>query len=391
MTQARAAGDWPGASGAAACARAKARHRAAPGRSARKHGPKESPIASWPPKRRELAAGAGRSGRPTWSRWRGLLDRADEVVPMGEVLRPSRRLARALPAPCATTWITTIENAVRLAEWEAGRGYRATYYVLHGDWYWGGPIGPRLLRRSSCGPSIGSPRSVTRSASTTTRSPSPCSPARTLIGSSSATSAALRRHGFQVDGSVAHGDPLCRKVGYLNSEIFTGVPAVRRQARRSPDQDDRIRRPEPPTQLPARLRPADGRLRPDATRRTRSARRSTCPIPAGAGARRSRRSKAASPRTAASSRCSSIRSGGRPRARSSGRGRRSGQRPRPDRGPGQAWRPPAPRFRRSRPRPRRIRCGALDRCPWAAADATVGRAARRRRRGASQRCAPICT
>ena len=35
---------------------------------------------------------------------------------------------------------------------------------------------------------------------------------------------ALRRHGFEIDGSVAHGDPLCHKVGYVNNEIFNECP-----------------------------------------------------------------------------------------------------------------------------------------------------------------------
>ena len=43
-----------------------------------------------------------------------------------------------------------IDNAVRFAEWEAARGYRASYYVLHTDWYYrdgfAGPPSRYVLR-----------------------------------------------------------------------------------------------------------------------------------------------------------------------------------------------------------------------------------------------------
>ena len=40
-----------------------------------------------------------------------------------------------------------VEQAVRMARWEADRGWRSTYFVLHTEWYWGtrGPREPSAL------------------------------------------------------------------------------------------------------------------------------------------------------------------------------------------------------------------------------------------------------
>jgi hypothetical protein len=113
-----------------------------------------------------------------------------------------------------------VENAVRFAEWEAAHGIRATYYVLHGDWYWGGPeatepspmVLKALERIASLGHEIGLHNTAITLALKTGRDP---------FAILERDLGALRRAGFEVTGSVAHGDPLCHQVGYVNSELFT--------------------------------------------------------------------------------------------------------------------------------------------------------------------------
>ncbi len=117
-----------------------------------------------------------------------------------------------------------LENAVRFAEWEAARGWRSTYYVLHSDWYWGdapdGSPSPFVLqaldRIASLGHEIGVHNNALTVALRTGQDP-----VRVL----DRVLSALRRHGFEITGTVAHGDPLCHVVGYVNYEMFTDCPA----------------------------------------------------------------------------------------------------------------------------------------------------------------------
>jgi hypothetical protein len=160
-----------------------------------------------------------------------LLESADEVVPIREAFArreawPERFLAMRHDMD------HDVENSVRLAEWEAAHGWRSTYYVLHGDWYWGtDPVGEpsklvlrALDRIASLGHEIGLHNNVLTLALRTGRDP------REILESALGS---LRRHGFDVTGSVAHGDPLCHAAGYVNYEIFaehtspTGLAADR--------------------------------------------------------------------------------------------------------------------------------------------------------------------
>jgi hypothetical protein len=151
-----------------------------------------------------------------------LLDRADAVLPLRECLDPDRpRPARLIGLRHDTDH--DIEGAVRLAEWEAEHGYRSTWFVLHGDWYWGGPgaatpsrfVLRALDRIAALGHEIGLHNNAVTLALLTGEDPH-----RIL----ERDLAALRRHGFDVVGSVRHGDPLCRRLGYLNSELFVECP-----------------------------------------------------------------------------------------------------------------------------------------------------------------------
>ncbi|HSO29450.1 MAG TPA: hypothetical protein VLS28_06075, partial [Candidatus Sulfomarinibacteraceae bacterium] len=72
-----------------------------------------------------------------------LLDSAGEVVPVREAFERRAALPDRLIA-LRHDMDHDVENSVRFAEWEARHGYRATYEVLHTDWYYrrgerGGP------------------------------------------------------------------------------------------------------------------------------------------------------------------------------------------------------------------------------------------------------------
>lgn len=61
------------------------------------------------------------------------LDQAVDVIPLREVARGDDR-----PGTVAMRHDVDhdLDHAVRFAEWEAERGYRATYFVLHTAWYY---------------------------------------------------------------------------------------------------------------------------------------------------------------------------------------------------------------------------------------------------------------
>lgn len=180
-----------------------------------------------------------------------LLERSDEIVPVAEAF--ARR--DDWPERFATVrhdMDHDLENAVKFAEWEAARGIRATYYVLHGDWYWGGPAASTpsamVLRAldhiASLGHEIGLHNNAVALALQTGLDP---------FAILERDLAALRRHGFPVTGSVAHGDTICHAAGFINNEIFT---ECFRPATHPPDRTltwtDGSR---PPTSLQLRQRP----------------------------------------------------------------------------------------------------------------------------------------
>jgi len=169
-------------------------------------------------KRLELA-GKRTFGPHDLERLARLLEGADDVVPVREAharrsVGPKRFIALRHDMD------HDVENSVRLAEWESQHGFRSTYYVLHGDWYWGGPFARRpstfvlraLDRIASLGHEIGLHNNAITIALLTGDDPGAILD-RDL--------SALRQHGFDIVGSVAHGDPLCRSVGYINNELFT--------------------------------------------------------------------------------------------------------------------------------------------------------------------------
>jgi hypothetical protein len=170
-----------------------------------------------------LALTAKRSFGPhDLERLERLLRTADEVVTLREgVARkdnwPERFLALRHDMD------HDVENSVRFAEWEAAHGFRSTYFVLHTDWYHhdaktGEPsklVLKALDRIASLGHEIALHNNVITAALITGGDPMEIL-ASELGG--------LRRHGFDIVGSVAHGDKLCHTLGYVNNEVFAEVP-----------------------------------------------------------------------------------------------------------------------------------------------------------------------
>ena len=117
-----------------------------------------------------------------------------------------------------------VEQAVRMARWEADRGWRSTYFVLHTEWYWGtrGPRepSPYVLRAlddiATLGHEIGVHNNAVAAALGTGAPPASIL-ADVLDG--------LRAHGFAITGTAAHGDPLARRLGFVNYEMFRGCPS----------------------------------------------------------------------------------------------------------------------------------------------------------------------
>jgi len=150
------------------------------------------------------------------ARVEALLASADEVVPLREAFRrrddwPERFVALRHDLD------REVENAVRLAEWEAQHGWRATYFVLHSEWYWGDreEPSPYLLRALERIAGLGHEIAIHNDAVATALRTGD-DPVRLLDRALTS----LRRHGFDVVGAAAHGNPLCGELGFVNDEIF---------------------------------------------------------------------------------------------------------------------------------------------------------------------------
>lgn len=148
---------------------------------------------------------------------RRLLSRASAVVALQEVHSGNRSadvigLRHDLDAGHA------LATAVRMAEWEAARGYRSTYYVLHTSPYWGTPGFRASLERIAClGHEIGIHTNALAEALRTGRDPD------TILQDAINT---LRGFGFPVRGVAGHGDPFCNRarapgeITFANDEQF---------------------------------------------------------------------------------------------------------------------------------------------------------------------------
>lgn len=138
------------------------------------------------------------------------LDRADAVVAM-------ENIADGLTGPGIIGLRHDVDNviapAVALAEWEAERGYRSTYFVLHTAPYWQDKdtLRASLEAIAECGHEIGFHLNAITAAIQTGRDPLEI--VDEAVGE-------LRGYGHTVRGVVAHGDPACYRFNYVNDEIF---------------------------------------------------------------------------------------------------------------------------------------------------------------------------
>jgi hypothetical protein len=144
-----------------------------------------------------------------------LLSRATAVVPMIDVANgytDDHMIAMRHDVD------NVIEPAVKFAEWEAERGYRSTYYILHSSPYWQDK--PKLVHAvakiASLGHEIGLHNDGIAEAVATGQDP-----VFTLRTAKNILEAIV---GHQVVGTVAHGNPLCYgpdgQLRFVNDEIF---------------------------------------------------------------------------------------------------------------------------------------------------------------------------
>jgi hypothetical protein len=108
-----------------------------------------------------------------------------------------------------------IHPAVEMAEWEAARAYRSTYYILHSAPYWNDKplLQESLARIAECGHEIGIHNDALTVALETGRDP--------VIILHEAIDE-LRSYGHRIRSTVAHGNRLCHIARYVNDEMFEG-------------------------------------------------------------------------------------------------------------------------------------------------------------------------
>lgn len=143
-----------------------------------------------------------------------LLSRADAVVAM-------REIAIGQTSPYVIGLRHDVDNfiepAVAMAAWEAERGYRSTYFILHTAPYWQDKT---LLRESletiaACGHEIGFHLNAITAAIETG-----LDPVEILLEDLTE----LRSYGYAVTGVVAHGDQACYRHNFVNDELFVESP-----------------------------------------------------------------------------------------------------------------------------------------------------------------------
>lgn len=108
----------------------------------------------------------------------------------------------------------SLDTAVKLASWEAERGYRSTYYILHTASYFPGAQGA-LEQIAALGHEIGIHANAIAAALTTGEDPAEI--LRDALGQ-------LRGWGHDIVGVAPHGDEKCRhkdgSIRFVNDEMF---------------------------------------------------------------------------------------------------------------------------------------------------------------------------
>lgn len=136
-----------------------------------------------------------------------ILDRATQVIAMEDVYEGNRdpravALRHDVDASNPRT-AHALDTAVKMAEWEAARGYRSTYYILHTAPYWDKPgFREQLEQIANHGHEIGVHANCLAEALRTGRDPD------MILDEALAV---LRGYGHTIRGVAGHGDPFCNR------------------------------------------------------------------------------------------------------------------------------------------------------------------------------------
>ncbi len=146
-----------------------------------------------------------------------LLAKATEVITMREV-HYGNRDPRAIALRHDVDAGHALATAVKIAEWEAERSYRSTFYILHTSPYWMAPgFATSLNRIAELGHEIGIHTNALAEALRTGRDPD------AILHQALAE---IRGLGFHVVGVAGHGDAFCNRdraegeITFANDEHF---------------------------------------------------------------------------------------------------------------------------------------------------------------------------
>jgi hypothetical protein len=144
-----------------------------------------------------------------------LLSRAERVVPMYDVYRGDRGERVIGLRHDVDDNPGSFETALALARWEFERGYSSTYFLLHTARYWSEDMLWQVPEFEELGHEVGIHVNAIAEALRRQREP------HSLLDLALKE---LRATGVKVAGCVAHGDELCRQVGFVNDEMFCESP-----------------------------------------------------------------------------------------------------------------------------------------------------------------------
>ncbi len=145
------------------------------------------------------------------------LEALDVLLDQGWMVAAMEDIARGVDDPHVIGMRHDVDNviapAVQMAQWEADRGYRSTYFILHTAPYWQekDTLKAALEAIAECGHEIGFHVNAITVGLATGEDPAE-------ITEEAADE--LRGYGYQVHGVVAHGDPACYAFNFVNDEIF---------------------------------------------------------------------------------------------------------------------------------------------------------------------------
>ena len=148
-----------------------------------------------------------------------LLSLADRVVPMRDIAKGDIGHRVIGLRHDVDDNAGSFETALAMAEWEFEHGYSSTYFLLHGAHYWDADNIVRALQFEELGHEVGIHVNAIAEALRHRRAPDWI--LLEALGD-------LRSVGLRVEGSVAHGDPLCWEtpgvLRFHNDELFVESP-----------------------------------------------------------------------------------------------------------------------------------------------------------------------